>query len=675
MEWTHLKSAMPALEDLLRCSACNKVLVEPVTYRCGHFFCNLCSKKAGTRCGFCKAPTLASEIKPDCLITAVVDCFNALSAVVNSDKKTPTGTGECKTSSKSSRSTVYESSPTRDQIVNKCDLESTEPKVPVRASRDKPGLKIGKVLEGKDHPKKSFQRKSDSKTRNVSVETKKGDKETKEKEFVVPTSVKRSSVKNNQKTIGASKNKTDSNLLDDPDITGISETVSVAKAKLSRKESSTLLSVESKAHTQKNSKDDAELPSDEFVTPKKPKRTSKTVSSVSPDLSKKDLNSTAVKSTPRRNSTPAKDVVKRNHKGETPLHVACIKRNVERVRTLLEANASPNTKDNAGWTPLHEAASHGFTEVAELLLKSGAFVDVPGAGNVTSLHEAVLNNHLPIVKLLVGYGADIYARSSEGKTPLDLAASDEVRDILLKTKNIDQSPVGDAKNVRHHETERQIVLCGESGLTADEKKELSALALRYSAKLVPGFGPDVTHLVVPSDQRGTCPPTVDVLCAILRGTHILTRDWINLGDIDIDDDIFEIAGVVDFGDSEAPKKSRLNAEKQLPGLFDGCHFYVTNNVSYKIPNCTFSRANIITLIKAGGGTVLSRQPDPEAIPLAEQTVPYHAPRDGLLSSTSHFIIYSPGRGEPELKYNMKHCKTLPVEWFINCVLNWQLIDP
>lgn len=54
----------------------------------------------------------------------------------------------------------------------------------------------------------------------------------------------------------------------------------------------------------------------------------------------------------------------------------------------------------------------------KLLLEAGAFTSVPGANNVTPLHEAVTNNHPSIVKLLVAHGADIYARSSEGKTPM-----------------------------------------------------------------------------------------------------------------------------------------------------------------------------------------------------------------------------------------------------------------
>ncbi|MCJ8732882.1 hypothetical protein PDJAM_G00216790 [Pangasius djambal] len=54
--------------------------------------------------------------------------------------------------------------------------------------------------------------------------------------------------------------------------------------------------------------------------------------------------------TGRSPTSPA--YMKRNHKGETPLHLAAIKGDVELTRALLEQGADPNLKDHAGWTPL-----------------------------------------------------------------------------------------------------------------------------------------------------------------------------------------------------------------------------------------------------------------------------------------------------------------------------------
>lgn len=70
--------------------------------------------------------------------------------------------------------------------------------------------------------------------------------------------------------------------------------------------------------------------------------------------------------------------VKKNEKGESQLHRACIAGNVTQVRRLLDQGHPVNVRDHAGWLPLHEAANHGFTEIVELLLDNGAIINDKG---------------------------------------------------------------------------------------------------------------------------------------------------------------------------------------------------------------------------------------------------------------------------------------------------------
>lgn len=51
-------------------------------------------------------------------------------------------------------------------------------------------------------------------------------------------------------------------------------------------------------------------------------------------------------------------------------------------------------------------------------------MNAKGLDNDTPLHDAAANGHFKLVKLLVEKGADIYAKNSKGKTPLDTAAPD-----------------------------------------------------------------------------------------------------------------------------------------------------------------------------------------------------------------------------------------------------------
>ena len=85
--------------------------------------------------------------------------------------------------------------------------------------------------------------------------------------------------------------------------------------------------------------------------------------------------------------------------GDTPLHWAALKGNIDIARHLIENGADVNIKDNAGWTPLH---------------------------------RAVRVTKYDIVKLLIEFGADPFITDNDGKTPLDICQNDDIRSLLEK---------------------------------------------------------------------------------------------------------------------------------------------------------------------------------------------------------------------------------------------------
>lgn len=134
----------------------------------------------------------------------------------------------------------------------------------------------------------------------------------------------------------------------------------------------------------------------------------------------------------------------RNERGETALHVAAIKGDIDGVKKLLDQGMSPNVADFAGrsarvldtrqwshftfpvrtgWTPLHEACNHNHYNVALILCKAGANVNAKGLDDDTPLHDAAIVGQLRLVKLLVERGADVNFKNRKGKTPCDVAAS------------------------------------------------------------------------------------------------------------------------------------------------------------------------------------------------------------------------------------------------------------
>ncbi|XP_053916351.1 tonsoku-like protein [Cuculus canorus] len=112
---------------------------------------------------------------------------------------------------------------------------------------------------------------------------------------------------------------------------------------------------------------------------------------------------------------------RRNERGETPLHRACIEGDLRRVELFLRQGHPVNPRDYCGWTPLHEACNHGHLEVVVALLEAGAALDDaggPGCDGVTPLHDALACGHFEVAEFLVRRGASLSARTSAGLTPL-----------------------------------------------------------------------------------------------------------------------------------------------------------------------------------------------------------------------------------------------------------------
>uniref|UniRef100_A0A803YQS8 Ankyrin repeat domain 32 n=1 Tax=Meleagris gallopavo TaxID=9103 RepID=A0A803YQS8_MELGA len=126
---------------------------------------------------------------------------------------------------------------------------------------------------------------------------------------------------------------------------------------------------------------------------------------------------------------------RRNAKGQTALHAACIRNKVERLIQLLSSpGIDINSKDYAGWTPLHEACNHGSTVCVSEILQRCPEVDLLSqVDGVTPLHDALSNGHIEIGKLLLQHGGPVLLqyRDSNGKLPLDYVQSLQVKQELL----------------------------------------------------------------------------------------------------------------------------------------------------------------------------------------------------------------------------------------------------
>lgn len=102
-----------------------------------------------------------------------------------------------------------------------------------------------------------------------------------------------------------------------------------------------------------------------------------------------------------------------DEKGNTPLHLAALKANLEITKFLVQKGANINQKDGNGDTPLANAAAIGNLEIVKFLIDKGAEVDSKNQTNWTPLRWASNEGYLQIVNFLIEKGAD--------NTPLYLA--------------------------------------------------------------------------------------------------------------------------------------------------------------------------------------------------------------------------------------------------------------
>ncbi|XP_047352239.1 BRCA1-associated RING domain protein 1-like [Vespa velutina] len=405
-----------------------------------------------------------------------------------------------------------------------------------------------------------------------------------------------------------------------------------------------------------------------------------------------------IRSIPQRNRLPTnsqntiinylprntvKNINKRNPKGETPLHTACIKGQKGTVESLLKAGANPNTKDNANWSPLQESINLGHYEICELLLKAGAFSNVPGIENRTPLHEAVINNRVKEAKLLLEYHANRDVYDQYGKKPIDYCCSKEMQEILsdmdLFSNNVDSEH--DLNCTLNQSLYNSNLIVYLSNLNERSQKLFEGAISKHKIKFVPTYKSCVTHVIVEANNQNITNLTYDVMLALLHGKWLLTSEWISMS-LELEDihqmelELFEVSGCPILG---VPKRARENEEHQNPRLFNRCYFYLAlqAKVVYRIGDVNLTKEELTKLINAGDGTVLNREPNPEDIKDKEQYIPFHTARNPHhpLYKCTHYIIYAPGKDEPRIKYNMCHIRSLPLIWLIECIEKFTLLNP
>ena len=124
---------------------------------------------------------------------------------------------------------------------------------------------------------------------------------------------------------------------------------------------------------------------------------------------------------------------------ETPLHRAALNANLEATQVLLEYNPDIGLRDDDGDTPLHDilfklgrSLEWKEVEIVRRLLEYGSDANIRPRDGSTPLHQASSHGSLEVARLLLSHGANVDEQDDHGRTPFQVAWSDEMRKLLLK---------------------------------------------------------------------------------------------------------------------------------------------------------------------------------------------------------------------------------------------------
>lgn len=119
-----------------------------------------------------------------------------------------------------------------------------------------------------------------------------------------------------------------------------------------------------------------------------------------------------------------------------------IKRAENEIKMLEDLKFSSDLKENLnkkydtqnGATCMHIACANGYSTVLEYLLLNKASINLRDNDGWTPLHVATFWGHQKAIELLIEAGADIYAKTNNDDTVLDLCDDLDVREFIVQKK-------------------------------------------------------------------------------------------------------------------------------------------------------------------------------------------------------------------------------------------------
>ena len=126
------------------------------------------------------------------------------------------------------------------------------------------------------------------------------------------------------------------------------------------------------------------------------------------------------------------DVDEKTNNGQTALHFAASKSNLDTARKLIAHKASARVKDKRGQLPLHRAAAVGNVPIVKLMLENKSPINATDVDGSTALHHAIAEGHGDTALVLLKAGADTDKKDGSGAFAIDLAPDAMIKGFILR---------------------------------------------------------------------------------------------------------------------------------------------------------------------------------------------------------------------------------------------------
>lgn len=175
-----------------------------------------------------------------------------------------------------------------------------------------------------------------------------------------------------------------------------------------------------------------------------------------------------------------------------------------------------------------------------------------------------------------------------------------------------------------------------------------------------GFGPKVTHLILPTTNDRIAKRTQKYLLAMLSGLWIVTLGWVEeclrRGRL-VQEAPFEVAGDENYPGEEAPRCARLSRRSREAPLLGGYSFYLYG--AFATPN----QSDLAQLIQAAGGAVVDNVRELLALRRAKG---------------ARIIILCDPREQADFEKDagviQRFKPLLASTWLLDCISSFQIVD-